>query len=158
MRSMRPISSMVLLGIWLGGFTACAPVLLMNTPVSKTADGWSITLGQVKEGPNEYVAEGGVLVTSDAGENLIWTVVTVRNESTQEETFSYEACVLEAKGEARQPLIVDRHTDENSIADRSEPYDPGQERTRRLIYTFPKNQRPTRMRCGKIVLPVQGPR
>jgi hypothetical protein len=92
------------------------------------------------------------------GDALIWTVVTVRNESTQEETFSYEACVLEAKGEARQPLIVDRHTDENSIADRSEPYDPGQERTRRLIYTFPKNQRPTRMRCGKIVLPVQGPR
>jgi len=156
MRSMRPVGTMVLVGMWLGGFSACSTVL-MNTPVSKSADGWVVTLGQVTKGPDEYVGER-VVMNPGTGDALIWTVVTVRNESTQEETFSYEACVLEAKGEARQPLIVDRHTDENSIADRSEPYDPGQERTRRLIYTFPKNQRPTRMRCGKIVLPVQGPR
>jgi hypothetical protein len=156
MRSMRPVGTMVLVGMWLGGFSACSTVL-MNTPVSKSADGWAVTLGQVTKGPDEYVGER-VVMNPGTGDALIWTVVTVRNESTQEETFSYEACVLEAKGEARQPLIVDRHTDENSIADRSEPYDPGQERTRRLIYTFPKNQRPTRMRCGKIVLPVQGPR
>jgi hypothetical protein len=153
---MRPVGTMVLVGMWLGGFSACSTVL-MNTPVSKSADGWVVTLGQVTKGPDEYVGER-VVMNPGTGDALIWTVVTVRNESTQEETFSYEACVLEAKGEARQPLIVDRHTDENSIADRSEPYDPGQERTRRLIYTFPKNQRPTRMRCGKIVLPVQGPR
>ena len=156
MRSMRPVGTMVLVGMWLGGFSACSTVL-MNTPVSKSADGWVVTLGQVTKGPDEYVGER-VVMNPGTGDALIWTVVTVRNESTQEETFSYEACVLEAKGEARQPLIVDRHTDENSIADRSEAYDPGQERTRRLIYTFPKNQRPTRMRCGKIVLPVQGPR
>jgi hypothetical protein len=156
MRSMRPVGTMVLVGMWLGGFSACSTVL-MNTPVSKSADGWVVTLGQVTKGPDEYVGER-VVMNPGTGDALFWTVVTVRNESTQEETFSYEACVLEAKGEARQPLIVDRHTDENSIADRSEAYDPGQERTRRLIYTFPKNQRPTRMRCGKIVLPVQGPR
>ena len=156
MRSMRPVGTMVLVGMWLGGFSACSTVL-MNTPVSKSADGWVVTLGQVTKGPDEYVGER-VVMNPGTGDALIWTVVTVRNESTQEETFSYEACVLEAKGEARQPLIVDRHADENSIADRSEPFDPGQERTRRLIYTFPKNQRPTRMRCGKIVLPVQGPR
>ena len=158
MRSMRPISSMVLLGIWLGGFTACAPVLLMNTPVSKTADGWSITLGQVKEGPNEYVGEGGVLVTSDAGENLIWTVVTVRNESGQEAEFSYDTCALEGKGASRQPVVVDRHAEINAVTDRSETLAPGQDRTRQLIYMFPKEQRPTRMKCDKIVLPIQKPR
>jgi len=47
--------------------------------------------------------------------------VTVRNDSTQEETFSYDVCVLEAKGEARQPLIVDRHADENSTTTAPNP-------------------------------------
>lgn len=157
MRSMRSVSTMVLVGLWLGGFSACSTIL-MNTPVSKSADGWAVTLGEVKKGPDEYVGER-VVMNPGKGDALIWTVVTVRNESNQEETFSYDACVLDGKGEARQPLAVDRHAaDGNSTADRSEAFDPGQERTRRLIYTFPKDQRPTRMRCGKIVLPVPGPR
>jgi hypothetical protein len=156
MRSMRPVSTMVLVGMWLGGFSACSTVL-MNTPVSKSADGWAVTLGQVTQGPDEYVGER-VVMNPGKGETLIWTVVTVRNEGAQEETFSYDACVLEGKGEAREPLAVDRNADVNSTADRSEPYDPGQERTRRLIYTFPKDQRPTRMRCGKILLPIPGRR
>ena len=156
MRSMRPVSTMVLVGMWLGGFSACSSVL-MNTPVSKSADGWVVTLSQVKQGPDEYVGERDDM-SSGKGEVLIWTRVTVRNESGQEETFSYDACVLEGKGEARQPLIIDRNADVNSSAERSESVAPGQEYTRRLIYMFPKDRRPTRMRCGKIVLPVQGPR
>ena len=156
MKSMRPVSTMVLVGMWLGGFLACSKVL-MNTPVSKSADGWAVTLGQVKEGPDEYVGER-VDMAPGKGEEFIWTLVTVRNESSQEETFSYDACVLEGKGETRQPLIVDRNADVNLTADRSESIAPGQEYTRRLIYTFPKDRRPTRLRCGKIALPVKGPR
>jgi len=156
MRSMHLVSTMVLVGMWFGGFSACSTIL-MNTPVSKSADGWGVTLGQVTQGPDEYVGER-VVMNPGKGETLIWTVVTVRNESAQEETFSYDACVLERKGEAREPLAVDRNADVNSTADRSEAFDPGQERTRRLIYTFPKDQRPTRMRCGKILLPVPGRR
>jgi hypothetical protein len=153
---MRSVSTMVLVGMWLGGFSACSSVL-MNTPVSKSADGWVVTLGQVTKGPDEYVGER-VVMNPGTGDALFWTVVTVRNDSTQEDTFSYDTCVLEGKGDSRQPLIVDRHADDNSTTDHAESFDPGQERTRRLIYTFPKNQRPTRMRCGKIVLPVPGPR
>jgi hypothetical protein len=156
MRSMRSVRTMVLVGMWLGGFSACSTVL-MNTPVSKSADGWAVTLGQVTQGPDEYVGER-VVLNPGKGETLIWTVVTVRNESAQEETFSYDACVLDGKGEAREPLAVDRNAEANSTADRSEAFDPGQERTRRLIYTFHKDQRPTRMRCGKILLPIPGRR
>jgi hypothetical protein len=157
MRSMRPVSTMVLVGMWLGGLPACSSVL-MNTPVSKNGEGWSLTLGQVKEGPDEYVAEGGVAVSSGSGERLIWALLTVKNDSAQEPAFSYDTCVLQGKGEARQPLVVDRHADIPSAADRSEDFAQGQERTRQLIYSYPKDQRPTRMKCGTIVLPVQGPR
>ena len=161
MRSMRSVSTMVLLGMWLGGFSACSSVL-MNTPVSKQADGWVITLSHVKEGPDEYIGEGGVRVNSDAGEKLIWTLVTVKNESAEEQTFSYDTCALVGKSVTRQPLVFARHAEAevevNSTADPSEAIAPGQERKRQLIYTFPKNQRPTQMKCDKIVLPVQGPR
>jgi hypothetical protein len=149
---------MVLLGLSLGGFSACSSALLMSTPVSKTADGWGVTLSQVREGPSDYVGEGGVLVTADIGEKLIWTLVTVRNASGEEQTFSYEACVLEGKATARRPRVVDRHEEINTAADRAEAIPPGQERTRQLIYGFPEDQRPVRMKCENIVLPVHGPR
>jgi hypothetical protein len=153
---------MVLLGMWLGGFPACSSALLMTTPVSKTADGWGITLGQVKEGPDEYVGEGGVRVACEADEKLIWTLVTVKNESGAEQTFSYDTCVLEGKGEARKPSVIGRAAEAgaevNAAADRSEAIAPGQARARQLVYSFPKEQRPTRMKCDNIVLPIQGPR
>lgn len=156
MRAMRLVSMMALTGMCLGGFLACTSVL-MNGPVEKRAEGWIITLGQVREGPNEYVGEG-VRVNPRRGEKLIWTVVTVKSELGQEETFSYESCALDLKGQWFKPYIIDRNEEANSVADRAEPYKPGQERTRRLIFSYPKEYRPTRMKCNAIVIPIQGPR
>jgi hypothetical protein len=162
MRSMRPVSTMALVGMCLVGFSACSSALLMNTPVSKSADGWGITLGQVKEGPDEYVGEGGVRVTSEVDEKLVWTLVTVKNESGEEQMFSYDTCSLDGKGVTRKPLVVGRPAEPgaevNAAADRSEAIASGQDHQRQLIYSFPKDQRPTRMKCDKIVLPVPAPR
>jgi hypothetical protein len=127
--------------------------------VSKTADGWTITLGEVKDTPDEYVGEGGVLVAPGDDQKLIWTLVTVRSNLTQEETFSWETCVLAGGGEARQPAVVAHRAGEvNTSADRSEAFDPGQERTRQLVYTFPKDRRPTAVKCGTIALPIPAAR
>jgi hypothetical protein len=131
---------------------------LLNTPVTKRADGWVVTLSQVKEGPDEYIGEGGVGLYPGKGEKYVWTLVTVKSELTAEETFSYEACTLEGKGQAQRPVTVDRHAEVNSAADRAEAFNPGQERTRQLIYRYPQDERPTRMKCGTIVLPIPGPR
>ena len=158
MRSTRPVSSMVLLGMWLGGLSACSPALLMNAPVSKRADGWALTLGQVKVGPDQYEGEGGVGVNSEVDEKLVWAILTVKNEGAEEQTFSYDTCALEGKGFARQPQVVDRHAEVNAAADRSEAIAPGQERTRQLIYSFPKDQRPIRLKCDKIALPIPAAR
>ena len=158
MRSMRSVSTITLVTMWLGGFAACSSVLL-NTPVSKTADGWSITLAQVKDAPDEYVGEGGVLVAHGDDQKLIWATVTVQSSLTQEETFSWDTCVLAGKGESRPPSVVARHAEEvNTSADRAETFAPGQDRSRLLVYTYPKDQRPTALKCGTIVLPIPGPR
>ena len=92
------------------------------------------------------------------GERFIWALVTVKNELGQEQTFSYETCTLDGKGQTRPPMVVDRNLDVNAAGDPSETFDPGQERSRRLIYPFFKDQRPTRVKCGPIVLPIPGPR
>jgi len=85
MRSMRSVSTMVLLGMWLGGFSACTSVL-MNTPVSKSADGWVVTLGQVTKGPDEYVGER-VVMNPGTGDALIWTVVTYETTALRKRRF-----------------------------------------------------------------------
>jgi hypothetical protein len=153
MTSTRPVRSIVLLGTCLCGLSACTSVLL-NTPVSKTGDGWSITLSEVKEGPDEYVGEVSTIIPEE-GEKFIWTLVTVKNDGAQEQTFAYETCMLQGPGVSRPPAILDRHAElQHSAADPEEAYEPGVQRVRELIYKFPKAQRPTRMKCGTIVLPI----
>jgi hypothetical protein len=152
---MHSVSTSMMVGLWLGGISGCSPVL-MNTAESKTADGWTITLSQVKDGPNEYVGEGGILVAPAENQKLVWALLTARNDSGQEQTLDYDTCILGGSGQGFRPLIVDRHADPevNQPADKAETYDPGQERTRQLVYPFPEDQRPTSLRCGTIALPI----
>jgi len=157
MRSRRPGKTMVLFGLLLGGFSACSSVLV-STPISKKAEGWAVTLGQVKQGPDEYV---GDITTVVAGpnENLIWTLLTVKNQGSEAQMFSYENCMLEAGEVSRRPLVVDRNEPEiKTAADRVEGFNPGQERTRELVYSFPEKLRPARMKCETVVFPIPAPR
>ncbi len=156
MRSMRSITSIMLLGMSLGGISACGSTVLSSTPVSKSGDGWAVTLEQAKEGPDEYVGEGGVLVEAGDGQKLVWALVTVRNDGPQEQTFEYEKCFLEGPGEARRPSVIDKHMPElNTAADRAESFNPGEARTRMIVYTFPSDKRPTTLKCESAALPIK---
>lgn len=157
MVSTRPFRTILTLAISLTAVSACSSAILLKAPVSKAGEGWNLTLTQVKEGPDEYIGEV-VTLTPESGEKFIWTLLTVKNDSPQEQTFSYEACTLDGKGASRQPAVVDRHAERPSAADLSEAFDPGQERTRELIFKFPKDARPTRMKCGAVVLPIPAAR
>lgn len=159
MSPLRSVGTFIVVGLSLVGLPACSSVL-MNTPVSKTAEGWSVTLSQAKVGPNEFIGEGGVRLTSDEGEDMVWTTVTVKNEGGQEQTFVYDTCLLEGGGQVRRPLTVGRppeaETEVAAAVDRSEAYTAGQARLRQLIYSFPKDVRPTLLKCGAILLPIKG--
>lgn len=153
MASTRPFGMILTLAMSLAAISACSSAILLKAPVSKSGEGWNLSLTQVKEGPDEYIGEV-VTLTAGAGEKFIWTLLTVKNDSPQEQIFSYETCTLDGKGASRQPAVVDRHAERPSAADLSEAIDPGQERTRELIYRFPKEARPTRLKCGSVVLPI----
>jgi hypothetical protein len=159
MKSMTSLFALSSLGFCVFAGVACAPAILMSTPVSKSGDGWAITLGEVKEGPNEYVAEGGVGVEPGDDQKLIWTTLTVRNDGAMEESFAYDTCLLTSPGQSRPPSVVSKREGEvNSALDMAEAISKGQERTRQLVFTYPKDQRPTSMRCGSVVLPIKSAR
>ncbi len=158
MTSTRPVRSIVLLGLLLGGWSACSSAILLGSPVSKTADGWAITVDQIKQGPNEYVGEVSTIIPEE-GEKFIWVMMHVKNDAPQEQTFVYESCRMEAKGVSRPPAIVDRHAEiTRQAADPEEAYEAGHQRTRELIFKFPEEQRPTRLKCGAIVVPIPAAR
>jgi hypothetical protein len=152
---MKP--TIFLFGVLLGGFSACTSAMT-NAPVTKRAEGWVVTLSEVKEGPDEYVGEGAVGLNANEGEKFIWAVVNVKSEHASEQNFAYEGCSLGVRDKGVEPFVVARHPETYAAADRSEDIAPGQERTRLLIYRYPKEQRPTRIKCGAIVLPIPAPR
>ena len=156
MKPMRPVSTIVLVGMCLGALPACTSVLL-NTPVTKRAEGWVVKLSEVKDGPSEYVGEA-VHFQPGSGNQLIWAVLTVRSEAPEEQTFSYDACTLSDGTLVTEPAVVARHPEVSVPVDRSEAFTNGQERTRLLVYRFPDERRPTRIKCGTIVLPIPAAR
>jgi hypothetical protein len=156
MKALRPVSTIILAGLWSAGISGCSPVIA-NTPVSKSADGWELTLGQVKEGPNDYVGEGGILVEPADDQKLVWALLTVKNVGAREETLAYDKCTMNGPGQAFPPLVVDKNAGQefNQPADKEESFEPGQDRTRLLVFPYPKDQRPASVRCGTITLPIK---
>ena len=136
----------------IAGLSGCSTVLL-NRPSARQADGWTITLGEVRDGPNVYPTGGTNYGPGDA-EKFIWTVVTIRNDVAAVRSFSYDACALDGKGQSYVPVLVDRHTIINSLTEKSESFDPGQVRTRRLIFSYPEALLPAEMRCGPMAWPI----
>jgi hypothetical protein len=113
-------------------------------------------LSQLKDGPDEYPGEN-VVFTPNKDERFLWAMVTIRSEHGDEQMFENKACTLEAKGVVRHPMIVDKNDKNPEIfatADDTESFDAGQERVRRLIFSFPKDQRPTRLKCGSIAIAI----
>jgi hypothetical protein len=159
MKSMPFVRTTIMFGMYVCAATGCAPTILMSTPVSKTADGWALTLGEVKAGPDEYIGEGAVQVDAGEDQKLIWTLLTVKNAGSQVQTFAYDQCFLTGPGQSIPPSVIDKNAGEiNTASDRAEEFAPGQEHTRKIVYTYPKEQRPTAMKCDAIVLPIKAAR
>jgi hypothetical protein len=122
--------------------------VLYEVPTTRQADGWTITVRRLKDGPNSFPMGAGVNFVPPDGHRLMYLTVTIRNDSAAKRDFSYDACDLDAGSEAVSPGLIDRDAAVNMLADKVESYDPGEERGRRLIYAYPGGGFPTRVKCG----------
>ena len=138
-------------------FVAGCSTVLMNVPTAQKADGWTISVLEVTDGPNWY-SRGSITYRPGSGERFLWVTATFRNEAPLARNFSYDACDLDGGELAYVPVIVDRALFATAPADGVEPYRTGEERKRRLAFSYPDGRWPSRLRCGNTSFPFPRPR
>jgi hypothetical protein len=153
-RLLRRVSSRLsAAGIWLivtgslMALGACGTVLY-NRPATNKADDWTITVTLLKDGPNSFPMGNGVNFVPADGDHLMYVTLTIRNDARAAREFSYDACDLDAGSQVVLPGLIDRDMAIHALADKVESFDPGQERGRRLIFSYPAGATPTRVKCG----------
>ena len=127
---------------------ACGHTVL-NQPVHRDGDGWTVTVRKVTDGPNG-VDQGDVLFKPKKGDRFIWVALTLRNDQGKARKFSFDRCDLDMGSDVIVPGIV---THDMAIGYLSNfPREPqlaaGESIDRRLIYPYPKGRSPTRLRCA----------
>jgi hypothetical protein len=125
--------------------------VLYEVPSTQRSDDWTITIKRLKDGPNRFPM--GTVDFVPAEGRLLYVTVAVRNDAATKRDFSYDACDLDAGADFVLPGIIDRDAAINALAEKVESFDPGQERGRRLIYTYPATGFPTRLRCAHATFP-----
>ena len=128
---------------------------MINQPVHRDGDGWTVVLRKVTDGPNG-VDQGNVLIKPKKGDRFIWVALTLRNDQRQARKFSFDRCDLDKASDVIVPGIVthDMAMGYPSDMPRQPQLDPGESIDRRLIYAYPKGQSPTRLRCEPMVFPL----
>jgi len=147
----RSIAVVALLALGLG---ACGRTVF-DQPISRTGDGWTVTLRKVTDGPNG-VDQGNVVIKPKKGDRFIWVHLTLRNEQQQVRKFNFDRCDLDAGQNALLPGIVTHDMSLGYPSDfpREPQMDPGEAINRRLIYPYPVGQSPTRLRCAPMDFPL----
>ena len=144
---MRNVGSVAVGALLLIPLAACGTVLY-DRPVTRAADGWTITVSKLQDGPNSFPMGAGVTFYPADGTRLLFLTVKIRNDTRTKREFSYDACDLDAGGDVVLPGLIDRGAAIHALADKVESYDPGEERGRRLLYSYPGGGYPTRVKCG----------
>jgi hypothetical protein len=124
---------------------------VLPKPVSASAGAWSIELFEFRDGPNEYGTHSRRYLP-DEGTRFLWAVLYLTNTSQEKRRFNWDRCDLDHAEDAYLPGLV---LDEGFPGDLVEVVDPAQRLERALIFSFPEEKWPTRLRCGDVVLPLE---
>jgi hypothetical protein len=138
----------------LAASTGCASTLL-DQHIEQKAQGWSVTLEKVTDGPDDYARGDNVHFVPPDGMRYLWFKIRIRNEESQARTFNYQGCDVDLGDQAFSPAIVDRDMIINATADDTEQFGSGEENTRKLAFAYPEGHLPTRLACGDVVIGLE---
>ena len=117
-------------------------------------DGWTLTVRKMTDGPNRFDT-GHIVYEPNDGERLIWVIITLRNDEQQARKFNFDRCDLDAGSDAMVPGKIDHDLPFSDVDMNHEPeLAPGESIDRRLVFVYPKDRSPTRLRCAPMVLPL----
>ena len=143
------LTAILALGPLAGG---CAHTVL-DQRTDLRGDGWTLTVHKVTDGPNRFDT-GNIVYKPESGERFIWVVVTLHNDEGQPRKFSFDRCDLDAGSDVMVPTKVDHDLPVGYDTDLA--HEPelagGESLDRRLMFVYPKDRSPTRLRCAPMVL------
>jgi len=150
-RSSLALSAILLAGSPLAG---CAHTVFEQR-TDLHGDGWTVTVRKVTDGPNTFNT-GNINYKPESGERFIWVVLTVHNDEQQARKFAFDRCDLDSGNDAMVPTKVDH--DLSIGYDTDMDHEPeiaaGDSIDRRLMFVYPKDRSPTRLRCAPMTLPL----
>jgi hypothetical protein len=138
--------------ILLGLVLTCASCghVIIATPVPLQGDGWELTLTKLTDGPNSFGVGNTVYHPGD-GERFIWAHVTLHNPARAPRKFSFDRCDLDAGNDAVVPSMVS-FAFLNGDVNREPELAADETIDRRLIFSYPQHQSPSRLRCAPMTV------
>lgn len=137
--------------LWLGG---CGRTI-MNQPVSRVGDSWTLVVRKVTDGPNG-IDQGNVILSPKKGDRFIWVSITLRNDQGQARKFNFDRCDLDLGENVVLPGVVTHDMAIGYLSDmnRAPELAPSESIDRRVIFAYPTGQAPTRLRCEPMMFPL----
>jgi hypothetical protein len=124
--------------------------VLVNEPIERRGDGWTVILRRLMDGPNSIAPMGNTTYTPEKGMRFIHATFKIRNDGPKPRAYSYDACDLDLEGDVVLPSMITRAMGLMSEMPRTETYAPGEDSWRMLTYAYPKGRFPTRIRCAYV--------
>ena len=130
---------------------------LISSDIERRADGWTIVLQRLRDGPNQIRPMGYTVYEAPSGQRLIHAYLKVRNDGPRPRVFSYGACDLDLGAENILPGLITRYNGLMTTVENNETYPPGDVSYRDLTFTYPEGRLPTRLKCGYVTFDVPQP-
>jgi hypothetical protein len=134
--------------------SACGHTVL-DQRVDRQGDGWTLAVRKVIDGPNR-VDKGDVVIKPDKGDRFIWVVVTLRNDQGVPRKFSWDRCDLDAGGNVVVPGMISHDFAVGYFTElgREPELASGESIDRKLVFVYPEDRSPTRLKCAPMVVPL----
>jgi hypothetical protein len=130
---------------------------LIGSDIERRADGWTIVLQYLRDGPNQIRPMGYTVYEPPSGARFLHAYLKVRNDSAQTRVFGYDSCDLDLGDQSVVAGLITRYNGVMSEMDKSETYPPGDVNYRSLTFTYPEGRLPTRLKCGNVTFAVPQP-
>ena len=121
-------------------------MLLRN--VERRADGWTVLLDGLRDGPDGLAISGGMYdrrdYTPPDGQRYLWAFMEIRNDLGRDHVFDYDRCDLDLDGRRVVPTVISRYKGPTAELQRTESFSPGEVSHRILLFTYPVGRLPTR--------------
>ncbi|HXI58568.1 MAG TPA: hypothetical protein VNO55_21015 [Polyangia bacterium] len=135
----------------------CGTVVIRKE-ITRQADGWTIVLQRLRDGPNSVGPVGNTVYHPEPGMRFIHAFLRFKNDDRQTRKFSYDACDLDLDDEFVVPAIVTRYNGLMSVIDKDESYPPADVSYRALAFSYPVGRFPKRLKCALMTFDIpQGP-